>query len=91
LCSAFQEAVELLSQNSGLDSAAVAPTLLEVAKLCGRKPESAKFVYINVAYCLGLPLCLNIASNLIAASGSSWEEEVLPDLRADLSKFLVFR
>ena len=31
-----QEAIELLAHGSGLDSEAISPTLVEVAKLCGR-------------------------------------------------------
>ena len=43
------------------------------------------------AYCALLfsPLCLNIAAQMISDSGDSWEEEVLPTLRADISTFLT--
>jgi hypothetical protein len=39
-----------------------------------------------VGLCGRLPLCLNIASGIIADHGENWEEEVLPEMRKGFSQ-----
>jgi hypothetical protein len=81
----IEEAVDMLAHGAGLDSASSPPSLLEVARLCGSRyimHISPRPNYVIVLLVGRLPLCLNIASMVIAESGDNWEQEVNTLLKA---------
>jgi hypothetical protein len=70
------ESVQLLAHGAGLDSDILSPSLLEVARLCGKCICVCAHLYNFCSQFTGrLPLTLNIVARLISDSGDDWEEE----------------
>jgi hypothetical protein len=61
-----QEAIDLLSHGSGLDSVEVSPSMIDVSKLCGKSVPLFLLYHLNkqLLDSGNLPLCLNIAGYL---------------------------